>query len=582
METKTGFVSIDKPHLKNFRNEPIRIFEREQTIYDLVMNSNQENMDYLAIEYFGNTMTYGDLSKRVDQVAKAYVEAGVKSGDVVALAMINTPEVAINFLALNKIGAVSKWLDVRASAVDIEHYLNEHECKLMVSLDLVAPKVGSIIEHTDVNKVLTISPSDSLGTVQSIGYKLKNMINGQKSCAVNDKRFVKFGDFVKSANSDIIVPKASFEMEKPSVIVQSSGTTGIAKSIVHRDYGFTSFADKLSYTDIPFAPKKSLLVIIPPFVAYGLCDSLYLSLAFGMKAQMYPKFDPDAVVKNMGKFNFSFAAPFHYRYLADNKDKIKKEHLEMMETLISGGDKITVEELNELKGILNQEIINGWGNNEGLGAVAFNPYKANKFGSIGVPKYGDTVIAVDQDTYEELKYNEIGELCFNSETAFMEYAGDKEKTDNVIKIHKDGKKWIHTGDLGSIDEEGYITHLGRIQRVIVRQGFKLSPQQIESAANAHPAIKECFAVGVPDEIDETVPMLFYTLKDEFLDKADEVEKTLIELCNEKLKENLIPKYYKALDEMPYTPNNKYDFKQLEALGKEYVDNKIGYQKTLRK
>ncbi len=582
METKTGFVSIDKPHLNTYRKEPIRNFEREQTIYDLVMNSNQNNMDNLAVEYFGNTMTYEQLSNKVEQVAKAYTEAGVKNGDVVAIAMINTPEVAINLLALNKIGAVSKWLDVRASAEDLEHYLNEHECKLMVSLDLVAPKVETILNNTDVSKVLTISPSDSLSKVQSLGYRLKNMLSGQKSSEVTDKRFVKFGEFVKSSNSDIIVPKASFEMEKPSVIVQSSGTTGIAKSIVHRDYGFTSFADKLSYTDIPFAPKKSLLVIIPPFVAYGLCDSLYLSLAFGMKAQMYPKFDPDAVVKNMGKFNFAFAAPFHYRYLADNKSKIKKEHLEMMETLISGGDKITVEELTELKEILNQEIINGWGNNEGLGAVAFNPYKANKFGTIGVPKYGDTVIVVDQNTNEELPYNKIGELCYNSETAFMEYAGDKEKTDNVIQTHSDGKKWIHTGDLGSIDEEGYITHLGRIQRVIVRQGFKLSPYQIEDVVSTHPAVKECFAVGVPDQIDETVPMMFYTLKDEYLDKVDEVESALIELCSKKLKENLIPKYFKALDEMPYTPNNKYDFKELEILGKEYVEDNKGYQKRLTK
>ena len=582
METKTGFVSIDKPHLNTYRKEPIRNFEREQTIYELVMNSNQNNMDNLAVEYFGNTMTYKQLSNKVEQVAKAYTEAGVKNGDVVAIALINTPEVAINLLALNKIGAVSKWLDVRASAEDLEHYLNEHECKLMVSLDLVAPKVETILNNTDVSKVLTISPSDSLNTVQSLGYRLKNMLSGQKSSVITDKRFVKFGEFVKSSNSDIIVPKASFEMEKPSVIVQSSGTTGIAKSIVHRDYGFTSFADKLSYTDIPFAPKKSLLVIIPPFVAYGLCDSLYLSLAFGMKAQMYPKFDPDAVVKNMGKFNFAFAAPFHYRYLADNKSKIKKEHLEMMETLISGGDKITVEELIELKEILNQEIINGWGNNEGLGAVAFNPYKANKFGTIGVPKYGDTVIVVDQNTNEELPYNEIGELCYNSETAFMEYAGDKEKTDNVIQTHLDGKKWIHTGDLGSIDEDGYITHLGRIQRVIVRQGFKLSPYQIEDVVSTHSGIKECFAVGVPDQIDETVPMIFYTLKDEYLDKVDEVESSLIELCNTRLKENLIPKYFEVLDEMPYTSNNKYDFKKLEILGKEYVENNKGYQKRLTK
>ena len=160
---------------------------------------------------------------------------------------------------------------------------------------------------------------------------------------------------------------------------------------------FYKFCKSISYSDLPFEAEEKLLVVVPPFVAYGLANSLFLALSFGMKAELYPKLDPDAIFKNLGKFNHCFAAPLHYRYLADNINKIKPKYLKQIECLITGGDKISVEELIELKEILGVGIINGYGNNEGLGAVTVNPYIANKFGSVGIPKYGDKVMIMNED-----------------------------------------------------------------------------------------------------------------------------------------------------------------------------------------
>lgn len=567
----TGYVSIDKPQYKFYRKSPIRKFDTNQTMYELVFNSNKNNMDYNATGYFGNYITFDELKCEVDKAANAYKNLGVKNGDVVAIAMINTPEVPVNLLALNKIGAVSKWLDLRASAEELEHYLTEHNCEVMVSLDKVAPKVESIINNTDIKKVMMVSPADSLSSIQNIGYKLKNKLNGNNNELIHNNKFISFNEFIKQYDNKEIAEIVKFDKNKPSVIVQSSGTTGVAKSIEHSDFAFTSFAHNLSYTDIPFAPKKKLLVVVPPFVAYGLANSLYLALAFGMNAELCPSFDPNVVFNNLGKFNMCFAAPFHYRYLADNISKINKRDLKQIECLISGGDKITIEELKELKEILGSGIINGYGNNEGLGAVTFNPYNGNKFGTVGIPKYGDEVIIYDSEAQKELKYGETGEVCYKTDTMFMKYTNNEKETKRVKRQHEDGSYWVHTGDLGSIDADGFLTLEGRSQRVIVRLGFKISPIVIENIVERHPAIKECMAIAVHDAEEEQVPMLFYTLKEEYLSNINEINEEIKSLCSVSLKENTIPKYYSFLEQMPYTDNNKYDFKKLEELGQIYVE-----------
>lgn len=569
IKEKTGYVSIDKPHLKYYRKDPIRVFDPNQTLYEQVVAMNEETMDYTAIGYLGERWNYTKLINEVDRTASAYINMGIKEGDVVALTMINTPEAAVNLLALNKIGAQSKWLDVRASGDHLAHYLNEHDCEIIVSLDLVASKVDEIIHKTNIKQVLTVSPADSLNALKRVAYAIKTKLEKKEKYEFQSNKFMKFKDFVNSYESDTLIKPVTFDKERPSVIIQSSGTTGMAKSIVHGDYAFTKVMESVSTSDLPLYPKKKLLVVVPPFVAYGLSNSMYTAFAYSMQAELVPKFDPDIVFKYLGKFNMSFAAPYHYRYIADNIDKVNPKHLEMIDTLISGGDKITVEELEHLYSILKTQIINGYGNNEGAGVVTFNPVKHNKFGTVGIPKPGDEVIIYDSETNQELKYNEVGEVCYSSEVMFLEYANNPEETARIKKLHDDGKYWVHTADYGRIDEDGYLTLVGRMTRVIIRQAFKISPLDIEDVISSHPNVKECITVEAPDKAEKHVPMSFYTLKDGIMDE-DKVFKEIEELCYQKLKSYQVPKYFKQLDEMPYTDNNKYDFKALERLAEEHV------------
>lgn len=579
---KSGFVTIDRPQDIHYRKKPIREFDTNQTLYELVYNANKHAMDNNSLGYMGKLFTYGEFIDEVDKAAQAFSASGVKTGDVVAMALINTPEAAVNFLALNKIGAISKWLDLRASPKDLEHYLTEHDCKHVVSLDLLAPKLSEVIPHTDVSKILLVSAADSLPPVKKIAYKLQNLIKGKTVKLPNEKNYAWFKDFVNEGRDLSNVSSVIFDKDRPSVIVQSSGTTGKAKSIIHSDYSFTSLVNQVAYSDLPLYENKSILVVVPPWVAYGLANSLFVALSYSMKAEMVPKFDPDVVFKGLGNFNMCFAAPFHYRYLADNISKIKKEDLEKIDCLISGGDKITIDELEYIKEKLGVSIINGYGNNEGLGAVTFNPLNANKFGTVGVAKPGDEVMIYDNEKETELSYGEVGEVCYRSNTMFIEYSNDEEETKRIKKLHADGNYWIHTGDLGQMDEGGYVSIVGRYQRVIVRQGFKLAASSIENVLDKHPAVKECLAVSVPDCDEENVPMLFYTIKKDNNLTTDQIEAELKEICVNELKENSIPKYFAFIEAMPYTDNNKYDFRKLEELGAQYVESQEAKRLVLRK
>jgi acyl-coenzyme A synthetase/AMP-(fatty) acid ligase len=141
----------------------------------------------------------------------------------------------------------------------------------------------------------------------------------------------------------------------------------------------------------------------------------------------------------------------------------------------------------------------------------------------------------------------------------MEYDNNEEETKQIKRLHEDGSYWIHTRDLGHIDEDGYLTLDGRIQRVIIRHAFELSPTTIENFVSTHPAVKECIAIAVPDEVEDHVPMLFYTIKDKYKNETKKLEKDIKVMCETGLNEIAIPKYYLQIETIPYTENNKYDF-----------------------
>lgn len=579
----TGYSSIDKPWLKFYREKPIKEINPMQTMYQMVFD--QKDMNLNAIGYLGKNWTYKKLKKEVDKCADAFNKIGISKNSVVLIGMSNSPETVVILLALNKLGAISKWFDLRASESDIEEYANSSNCQFMVAVDIILPKIEKVIDNTKLKKVIVVNPAESLSPVMKLAVYLKKKKQDNCFNISSNHKYIKYSKFMKMGNANLNLEYINFDKERPTIMIQSSGTTGKPKTIIHSDYSITQCVREIAYSDLPIEKGKEVLVALPPWIAYGIGDAIILPLALGSKVELNPDFDPDAVFKNVGKFTVAFAAPFHYRYLKENFDKLtvkQKKQFERVECLISGGDKISAEENEEFEKIFDTTLVNGYGNQESWGALSVNPTQYNKYGTVGIPKYDETIISYDTEKNIELPYGELGELCSLSHTKFLEYENNPEATKECKRLHDDQNVWMHTGDLGYIDSEGYVHLGGRTRRVIVRQGFKISAYTIEDSISNIDFVKECVAVSVMDKDEEHVPMVYIVLKDEYKNRKDNWSKIIFDYCIKNLKEYEIPKYLQIVNELPYTQNGKYDFTNLEIRGNKYVSEKESEVKILRK
>lgn len=566
---KTGYPSIDKPWVKYYRENPIRKFDINQKLYTMIWSENQDNLSKKAINYFGikgNNFSYKELFNMSHRLASAYIKAGVKQGDTVLIATVSGPEEALNLLALNQIGAVSKWVDITIDEENLCEAIIEDQCRIMVCFAAVIPKVQKIIQGTCCEQILYVEPkqfirkSALLHGAQAINDIRKLVLTNAKDplpAIPNEEKYIDFIKFLKNGDKGYL-ECAAYDKEAPVLKIQSSGTTGKPKTIVHTDYSINHSIAKNAGIDLPLYRGNVLFKIAPSWVGYGLITSMALPLAFGMTVLTLPSFDSDLLVRMNNKYDMVLGVPFLYRYLADHIYEIKD--MLRPQALVSGGDKISKSEIESFQSIYETKgcsapILNGAGCNEICGPGCVNPLMANRPGSVGVPEYGDTIGIFDTDTLEELPFGKKGEICYQTLSSFAYYNSNPEKTKEVKIVHPNGNVWIHTKDIGYIDEDGYLYIEGRLTRVITVGGFKISANTIEEALECCECIKECIAISVPDKEWGEVPMLFAVLADGV--SETEGDTIIREECRKKIKGRAIPKYYRYVKELPYTSGNKF-------------------------
>lgn len=593
---------------KYWRKNSIKEFNVEQTMYSLVTNEAKNDLDLEATGFMGNSMKYGELFESADDLAKSFNIMGVKEGDNVAILTISMPLVQQCLLSLSKIGATMSWIDLRSKEKDLINYINNGNCKIVVVFEDLLPLIEKMIGDINVERVVVCSPKDYLNSVIKVLANLKDKKEGKKTEIPSDDRFVKFSDFIKEGKHTADVTPVNFKIDRPSLIIQSSGSTGKPKQIVHTEHNFNLEVQKMSYLDLPLYKGNTMHVAVPPFIIYGLGNSVYCSLVHTMKAEMTPFVDENTVYNDLGKFDIPFAAPLHYRYIFEQLKKLRNEveqlqkatdsqskkilkaklkeltrvlnGIQRAKVFVSGGDKISAEELIEMQHAFDKTIVNGYGNNECLGATIVSPMYANKPGSIGVPMHGVDIKLVNPETGKDAKEGEMGELYVSSDNLFVEYLNNPEETSKIKIIDENGKQWVKSGDLCVVDSEGYIFPKGRNRRLIKKDAFKIAPDTIEETIISLSYVKECVVVGVDDEKFISVPMAFIELEENVA--LNDVYEDIQKKCEEELPDYEIPSYFEQIEEMPYTGNGKHDFRKLEELGNNIVKEKLGTEKILKK
>ncbi|MCL2881678.1 MAG: acyl--CoA ligase [Coriobacteriia bacterium] len=561
----TGFPSVDMPWRVFYPPEGLNFDYPREIVYDLIYEANKERQDAIAIEYFGRKIRYGDFFCEVEKASAALVNIGVKEGDIVTLLVPTTPEVIYLFYGLSRIGAISNLIDPRTSSEGIKHYLDEAESKLLVTLDLVNDKIYDLIPQASVEKVVTISLAASAkhlpGLKLNIGCKLLQLKTRLRN---NSGTYLSYSDFIAGAIKK--KPKSiAYKPDHPLTIAHTGGTTGLPKGVLLSHDNFNAMAYQYYTGGIETHAGDKFLNIMPPFIAYG-SDMIHMPLVKGMHLILMPTFDPKSFDRYILKYRPQHFAgvPNHYDQLVQSK-RIQKADLSFIKTAAVGGDKMNVALQGKVDAFLKSRgvktgVTPGYSLTEATSIFAASIGEHSILGGVGFPVPGANVKIID-DQGNELTYRQNGQVCVNTPTIMLGYHKNQKATDEILKVHDDGKTWIHTGDLGSVTEEGFLIVDGRIKRMIIRyDGFKVYPFAIESVIQQHEDVKDCIVVGIPDfdYVQGEKPKVHIILKDGTIKSGAQIQAEIQALCERSLQEYQVPHDYKFRAEFPYTSIGKID------------------------
>ncbi len=562
------YASQARPWLKYYSQKYIDQTVPECSAFDYVRQQNKNRLGEPALEYYGRKFTYADLIVNVKKTAAAFRAAGVKKGDVITVVSVMTPEVIYAFYAADRIGATLNLVDPRYSPEGIRDYIEEVDSHLLVCLNVVYERCRQAAKRTHVERVIVLSPADSLPLPLSIGYKMTNPDRNQyKSNVLMWKQFLANG---KNASTSA----EPYDPEHACVVVHTGGTTGSPKGVMLTDRNFNAIAQQFSAYDDLFRQGQSLMNIMPPFIAYGYACGVHLPLVLGLKVIIIPNLDPAKLGGLIWKYKpeHMFGVPAHYQQMAADP-KLKDKDLSFIRNYAAGGDAISIgaeKTVNDFLAEHNVEypMAKGYGMTEVSSAATVAAGKNNKPGSVGIPMVNTLISVFEPGTDKELPIGQRGELCISGPTMMKGYYNKPVETAAILRTHADGRVWVHTGDVGYLDEDGFVYLDSRIKRLIIRHdGFKVFPSMIENVVSQHPAIHQCSVVGCTDKdhVQGRLPFVYVVLNPEAAvsGKKKQIIRELRQMCKEELPEYVQPVGYKFIETMPLTPVGKFDYRKLE-------------------
>ena len=567
----TGYASIDRPWLKYYSEAAVDTPIPHCTAYDYLLESNRDDMDDVALSYYDRKITYHELFEEIDKCSHALSSIGLKNGDMVVIAAVTIPEIIYAFYACNRLGIITNMVDPRTGIDGIREYVREVEAKCIIALDVVYSRIAKAIDGLNVETVITVSPAESLTTVKRTAYKLINKVKGKTPRL--SKECVAWKDFIKRGEgSEYTTPP--YVENTCCVIVHTGGTTGSPKGVMLSNENINTMALQYRLLGVNYSRDQRFLNIMPPFIAYGIVCGIHVPLTVGLTDVLIPLLDPNKFADLVLKYKpaHMLGVPSHFEKMRTSR-KMKNVDLSFFESTGAGGDGIPSqfeEEINEFLKEHNSRyaIAKGYGMTEISSAAVASHGMVNKFQSAGVPHLKTIVSVFKPGTDEELTYGETGEICMTAPTVMLGYYGKKEETDKILIRHKDGKLWLHSRDIGHMDEDGFLYIDGRIKRIIVRyDGFKVFPSMVENVVSGHPAIESCCAVGTADtmHLQGKLPLVYVVLKEGEKQNFEKIKSEIIDICEQALPEYAQPIDIVCLEELPKTPIGKIDFQALEEL-----------------
>lgn len=547
------------------KNRKLKLEYPNITLYDSIYNITSKYPNNIAYNYYKKPCNYKTFLKRIDYSAKAFISSGITRGDVVTICMPNTPEAVTAFYALNKIGAIANMIHPLSAENEIKYYLEVSNSVMIITINEVLEKIENVLPETNVKKVVVAPVNYSMKLLEGTLYY---MVAGRKYRA-NKKieNIIYWGEFIRRGVGYIGEVSTSGDGSDIAAILYSSGTTGMSKGIVLTNSNFNALAIE-SIDTSKLEPKDSILAIMPIFHGFGLGICIHTFLYAGCTVNLIPEFNSRKFIDliKLYKPTIIVGVPTLFEALMSTK-RCKHLNLNFLRIIISGGDSLP-DALRVSADIFLKEhnssakLVEGYGLTECVAACCLTPLDKPKKGCIGMP-YPDVEIKITSiSSFEELRPNEIGEICVLGPTVMKGYLNLEKETNDTLKVHKDGRVWLHTGDLGYIDDDGYLYFVQRLKRMIISSGYNIYPAQIEQVLNSNEYVLTSTVVGIPHPYKIQVPKAYIVLKDG-IEPTKKVKDSIKESCNKNIAKYSMPREFEYRKSLPKTKVGKVDYKALE-------------------
>lgn len=559
-------ITAKTPWAAHLGGVPLHLDYFDGTMFEMVSDISKKYPDYVAFDFMGRSTTYSKMCAEVKKCAMALKAIGIREGDRVTIAMPNCPQAIYMFYAINVVGAVANMIHPLSAEKEIEFYLNESESVTAITLDQFYGKFERIRKNTKITSIIIASIKDELSKPIKAGYMLTEGRKIQKIPA--DAPIIRWNEFMRMSRFCFYNHEVKRRAEDPAVILYSGGTTGTTKGIVLTNKNFNALSQQVVAANPMFRPGDKMLAAMPLFHGFGLGVCIHTMLAQGGRCILVPRFTAKSYAKLITKYKCNFIAgvPTLYEALL-RLPSMEKADLSSLKGVFSGGDSLSIELKKKLDTFLYDhksviQVREGYGTTETVTACCLTPPHMFKTGSIGLP-FPDTYIKiVTPDTDNELPYGEEGEILLAGPTVMKEYMNNPEETAKTLTQGADGLTWVHTGDLGVMDSEGFIYFHGRAKRMIISSGYNVYPSQIENILDAHEFVQMSCVIGVPDPYKMQKVKAFVTLA-AGIEPSEKTKEILMEYCRKHIAKYAMPYDIEFKTEMPKTLVGKVAYRALE-------------------
>lgn len=554
----------------------------DQTMYELVAETAGRLPGHTALSFMGTRISYGKMLELIGQAAACLTSLGFKAGDVATICLPNVPHAAVFFYAVNRLGGIANMVHPLTPAEEMSHYIRTTRSDYLIILDAMLARHVEMLSSSRIRKTIVCSLMDYLGIALKAGFYLTK---GRKIAPVpKGDRYILWRDFMALTGQVPAYVRAS-DPQACAVYLHSGGTTGSPKTIMLSSRNFNVLGIQgAQIVGLSDQQKKdpaglAMVTILPLFHGFGLCMGLHAMMVLGLRAILVPQFAPevlaDVIIKE--RPTYIAAVPTLFEGIIQNK-KLQQADLSCLRAVFCGGDTLTSDLKDRFDAFLKARgagcsLREGYGLTETVTVCAVNSSLDARDNSVGLPLADVLMKVVEPGTEREVPVGQDGEFCINAPTMMLGYLDDPEATADTIRTHADGMLWVHTGDFGNMDADGYFHFKQRIKRILKVSGIPVFPSQVEDAAATVAGVRMACAIGVPHPYKMQVVKLF-VVPDAGVSDLDDLRARIISHCEKTMISYAVPREIEFRDDLPRTKVGKIDFVALEveAIEKQRLQN----------